>query len=101
MRFADMGRATRRGGRTYSAAEVALLEAHITQTEATLRDVAVWARQAEWDRARLRSALARTAAAAMDAGVEHDVVHRLVDRSSAVRSEVLTAAREHAMIHAR
>jgi hypothetical protein len=37
----------------------------------------------------------------MDAGVEHDVLHRLVDRSSAVRSEVLTAAHEHATVHAR
>jgi len=101
MRFADMGKATLRGGRTYSAAEVALLGAHITPTEATLRKVTVWARQVEWDQARLRSAPARTAVAAMDAGVEHDVVHRLVDRSSAVRSEVLTAAREHSLVHAR
>ena len=96
MRFADMGKATLRGGRTYSAAEVALLQAHISQTEAKLLEVTVWVRQVEWDRARLRSALARTAVAAMDAGVEHDVVHRLVDRSSAVPREVLAAAQAHA-----
>lgn len=101
MRFADMGKATLRGGRTYSPAEVALLAAHIDLTEAKLREVSEWMTQVEWDRARLRSALVRTAVAAMDAGVEHDVLHGLVDRSSAVRSEVLTAARDHATAYPR
>lgn len=97
MRFADMGKATLRGGRTYSAAEVALLEAHINQTEAKLGDVAEWIRQVEWDRARLRSALARIASAAMDAGVEHEVLHRLTDQASAVSTTVLVAVRDHAL----
>jgi len=101
MRFADMGKATLRGGRTYSAAQVALLDAYINQTEATLCEVVVWGREVEWDRARLRAALARTAAAAMSAGVQHDVLHRLVDRSSAVRAEVLTAASDHDQVYAR
>lgn len=108
MRFADMGKATLRGGRTYSAAEVALLAAHIDLTEAKLREVSQWIVQVEWDRARLRSALARTAVAAvaaMSAGPGpaggHDVLHGLVDRCSAMRSEVLSAAREYAAAYPR
>lgn len=100
-----MGKATLRGGRAYSAGEVALLAAHIDLTEAKLREVSQWMAQVEWDRARLRSALARTAVAAMSAGPGpaggHDVLHGLVDRSSTVRSEVLTAAREHAAAYPR
>jgi hypothetical protein len=108
MQFADMGKATLRGGRTYSAAEVALLAAHIDLTEAELREVSQRVAQVEWDQARLRSALARTAVAvvaAMSAGPrpagERDVLHGVVDRCSAVRSEVLTAAREHAAVYPR
>jgi hypothetical protein len=78
---------------------------HIDLTEVELREVSQWMAQVEWDRARLRSALARTAVAAMSAGPrpagEHDVLHGLVDRSSAVRSEVLSAAREHAAVYPR
>ncbi|WP_432563987.1 hypothetical protein [Kineococcus sp. SYSU DK003] len=99
MRFADMGKATLRGGRTYSPAEVALLAAHLDLTEAKLRQVSQWVAQVEWDRARLRSALARTAVAAMNAGVQHDVLHHLVERSGAVSTQVLAAARDHTTDH--
>ena len=76
---------------------MALRAVHIDLTEAKLCEVLKWVAQIEWDRAWLRSALARTAEAAMDAGVDHDVLYGLVDRCGAVRSEVLTAARDQGL----
>jgi hypothetical protein len=72
--------------------------ARIDLIEAKLREVSLWMAQVEWDRARLRPALARTAVAA---GVQYGVLHGLVDRSSAVGSEVLAAARDHATAYLR